>query len=61
MFSYGGGGYVQSLGSSYNESLTTLQDLQSKDWIDLRYTDEPRIVCLRHNFDVPDIILMSRI
>ncbi|XP_062602087.1 polycystin-1-like isoform X2 [Saccostrea cucullata] len=36
VFSYGGGGYVQYLGSTFNESLTALQDLQTKDWIDLR-------------------------
>ena len=38
VFSYNGGGYVQYLGTTFNESLTTLQDLQSKDWIDLRYS-----------------------
>lgn len=37
VFSYGGGGYVQYLGSSFNESLNILEDLQSKNWIDLRY------------------------
>lgn len=56
MFSYGGGGFVQSLGSSYNESLTTLQDLQSKDWIDLRYTGKPKIYLY-----VPDKTSMSQI
>ncbi|KAJ8318729.1 hypothetical protein KUTeg_003820 [Tegillarca granosa] len=36
VFSYGGGGYTQNLGTTYNESLTILQDLQNKSWIDLQ-------------------------
>ncbi|OWF55928.1 Polycystin-1 [Mizuhopecten yessoensis] len=35
VFSYGGGGYVQFLGTNYTETLAILQDLQAKDWINL--------------------------
>lgn len=35
MFSYSGGGYVQYLGTNYQETLTVLQSLQAKDWINL--------------------------
>ncbi|XP_069125629.1 polycystin-1-like [Argopecten irradians] len=35
VFSYSGGGYVQFLGTNYTETLTILQDLQAKDWINL--------------------------
>ncbi len=33
---YPGGGYIQSLGSSYNETLSVMDDLFTNDWIDLR-------------------------
>ncbi|XP_060076676.1 polycystin-1-like [Ylistrum balloti] len=35
VFSYSGGGYVQFLGTNYTETLSILQDLQAKDWINL--------------------------
>ncbi|XP_052069619.1 polycystin-1-like isoform X1 [Mytilus californianus] len=34
VYTYGGGGYVQQLGTTYNDTLTKLQDLQAKNWID---------------------------
>lgn len=34
VYTYGGGGYVQNLGTTYNDTLTKLQDLQARNWID---------------------------
>lgn len=37
VYTYGGGGYVQELGTTYNDTLDKLKELQTKNWIDERY------------------------
>ena len=33
---YGGGGYAHNLGTTLSQTQTVIQDLRSKDWVDLR-------------------------
>ena len=33
---YGGGGYTHNLGTTLSQTQTIIQDLRSKDWVDLR-------------------------